>query len=189
MPQIASISEETLCDYCLRNITRASTSRETTSAPPISTPGNIQPSSSGAETRTARAAGQGVYLTPQASTSGERIVAQPPIVYTRRSSHSLHSDGIIWSSSHKSIGRPRFLYVYEYSSSSETVNNPHSLPKTSTTPSPTDRLAPTSIICGERSSTPPPDWNGPDDPQNPKIWPIQKRVFHTFIPAFYGFVL
>jgi len=31
-------------------------------------------------------------------------------------------------------------------------------------------------------------WDGPDDSANPQNWPISKRVFHTALPALYGFV-
>jgi len=31
------------------------------------------------------------------------------------------------------------------------------------------------------------DWTGPNDPDNPRNWPIPKRVFHTIPPAFFAF--
>jgi hypothetical protein len=33
------------------------------------------------------------------------------------------------------------------------------------------------------------EWNSDDDPGNPENWPTWKKVFHTAIPALYGFVL
>ncbi len=33
------------------------------------------------------------------------------------------------------------------------------------------------------------DWDSPEDPANPRNWSFAKRVFHTAIPALYGFVL
>jgi hypothetical protein len=33
------------------------------------------------------------------------------------------------------------------------------------------------------------DWESPDDPGNPRNWSFRKRVFHTAIPALYGFVV
>ena len=32
-------------------------------------------------------------------------------------------------------------------------------------------------------------WNSHDDPGNPKNWAFGKKVFHTAIPALYGFVM
>ena len=32
-------------------------------------------------------------------------------------------------------------------------------------------------------------WESHEDPGNPKNWSIAKKVFHTAIPAFYGFVM
>lgn len=31
-------------------------------------------------------------------------------------------------------------------------------------------------------------WDGPTDPGNPQNWPTWKKVFHTAVPALYGFV-
>jgi MFS family permease len=31
------------------------------------------------------------------------------------------------------------------------------------------------------------DWDGPDDPANPKNWSIGLRIYHTLLPALYGF--
>lgn len=31
------------------------------------------------------------------------------------------------------------------------------------------------------------DWDGPDDTGNPKNWSVMKKIFHTAIPALYGF--
>jgi len=31
------------------------------------------------------------------------------------------------------------------------------------------------------------DWTGPDDPDNPRNWPISKRIFHTIPPALFAF--
>jgi hypothetical protein len=33
------------------------------------------------------------------------------------------------------------------------------------------------------------DWDSPDDPGNPQLWPMWKKVFHTAIPALYGFTV
>ncbi|KAG9228095.1 putative polyamine transporter 4 [Amylocarpus encephaloides] len=33
------------------------------------------------------------------------------------------------------------------------------------------------------------DWESPEDPGNPKNWPRWKRIYHTAIPALYGFVI
>jgi hypothetical protein len=33
------------------------------------------------------------------------------------------------------------------------------------------------------------DWDSPEDPGNPKNWPLWKRIFHTSIPALFGFVM
>lgn len=33
------------------------------------------------------------------------------------------------------------------------------------------------------------DWDSPDDPGNPQLWPTWKKVFHTVIPALYGFTV
>ena len=33
------------------------------------------------------------------------------------------------------------------------------------------------------------DWDGPEDVGNPRNWPTWKRVYHTSIPALYGFVM
>ena len=33
------------------------------------------------------------------------------------------------------------------------------------------------------------DWDSPDDVGNPRNWPFAKRVFHTAVPAFYGFLV
>jgi len=30
------------------------------------------------------------------------------------------------------------------------------------------------------------DWDGPDDPGNPKTWSMTSRIFHTAIPALFG---
>ena len=32
-------------------------------------------------------------------------------------------------------------------------------------------------------------WNSTDDHQNPKNWSTWKKVFHTAVPALYGFVM
>lgn len=31
------------------------------------------------------------------------------------------------------------------------------------------------------------DWDGPDDPANPKNWSLGLRIYHTMLPALYGF--
>ena len=33
------------------------------------------------------------------------------------------------------------------------------------------------------------DWTGPDDPENPQNWPLWQRIYHTTIPALYGFAV
>ena len=33
------------------------------------------------------------------------------------------------------------------------------------------------------------DWDSPQDGGNPRNWSFAKRVFHTLIPALYGFVV
>lgn len=33
------------------------------------------------------------------------------------------------------------------------------------------------------------DWDSPEDPGNPQLWSTWKKVFHTAIPALFGFVL
>ena len=33
------------------------------------------------------------------------------------------------------------------------------------------------------------DWIGPDDPENPQNWPLWQRIYHTTVPALYGFVV
>lgn len=33
------------------------------------------------------------------------------------------------------------------------------------------------------------DWESPEDPGNPLLWPAWKKVFHTAIPALIGFAL
>ena len=33
------------------------------------------------------------------------------------------------------------------------------------------------------------DWDSPEDAGNPRNWPTWKRVYHTSIPALYGFVM
>ena len=37
------------------------------------------------------------------------------------------------------------------------------------------------------SDAPVQDWDGPFDQGNPKNWSLGKKIFHTAIPAFYGF--
>ena len=33
------------------------------------------------------------------------------------------------------------------------------------------------------------DWESPEDPGNARNWPTIRKVFHTAIPALYGFVM
>ncbi|KUJ09585.1 putative polyamine transporter 4 [Mollisia scopiformis] len=33
------------------------------------------------------------------------------------------------------------------------------------------------------------DWESPDDPDNPRNWPKGKKLFHTYLPALYGFTI
>ena len=33
------------------------------------------------------------------------------------------------------------------------------------------------------------DWDSPEDPGNPQLWPTWKKIFHTAIPALFGFVV
>jgi hypothetical protein len=32
------------------------------------------------------------------------------------------------------------------------------------------------------------DWDFPHDIGNPRSWPVPKKVFHTVVPALYGFI-
>jgi hypothetical protein len=32
------------------------------------------------------------------------------------------------------------------------------------------------------------DWDSPDDLGNPRNWPVPKKIFHTVVPALYGFI-
>jgi hypothetical protein len=32
------------------------------------------------------------------------------------------------------------------------------------------------------------DWDSPHDIGNPRNWPVPKKVFHTVVPALYGFI-
>ncbi|KAL9092394.1 MAG: hypothetical protein Q9159_000902 [Coniocarpon cinnabarinum] len=34
-----------------------------------------------------------------------------------------------------------------------------------------------------------PTWDGPDDPANPRNWPMWERVFGVFVPSWYSFVV
>lgn len=46
-------------------------------------------------------------------------------------------------------------------------------------------------VDSDQSSTPIDrlDWDTPTDSGNPALWPTWKKVFHTAIPALYGFVV
>jgi len=33
------------------------------------------------------------------------------------------------------------------------------------------------------------DWNGPEDPENPMNWPLWQRIYHTTVPALFGFIV
>jgi hypothetical protein len=33
------------------------------------------------------------------------------------------------------------------------------------------------------------DWDGPGDADNPRNWPVSKKILHSAIPAIYGFAL
>lgn len=33
------------------------------------------------------------------------------------------------------------------------------------------------------------DWDGPDDPENPRNWPLSTRILHSAVPAVYAFGL
>jgi len=33
------------------------------------------------------------------------------------------------------------------------------------------------------------DWDTPDDPENPRNWPLWQRIFHSAIPAVWSFGL
>lgn len=33
------------------------------------------------------------------------------------------------------------------------------------------------------------DWTSKDDPENPMNWPKGKKIFHTMLPALFGFVM
>jgi hypothetical protein len=32
------------------------------------------------------------------------------------------------------------------------------------------------------------DWDSPHNTGNPRNWPVPKKVFHTIVPALYGFI-
>jgi hypothetical protein len=32
------------------------------------------------------------------------------------------------------------------------------------------------------------DWDSTEDIGNPRNWPVPKKVFHTVVPALYGFI-
>lgn len=34
-----------------------------------------------------------------------------------------------------------------------------------------------------------PDWDGPEDTDNPKSWSLGKRLFHSIIPGLFNFVV
>ncbi|RDW69931.1 hypothetical protein BP5796_08328 [Coleophoma crateriformis] len=186
MPGVQLNSSETHCEYCNHTITLTCTPREAQVGTPRSIPRKSRPPSI-SEKKIPRSSGQGVYLKPQAA---EESIARPNIVYVKRDARNLLSEEAILNSvpfSPWSAGRPRTLYIYEYSSSSETIHEPYYPPRISKAALPTHRLSADSITYGKKAS--PPDWEGPDDADNPKIWSTWKRVFHTSIPAFYGFVL
>jgi hypothetical protein len=33
------------------------------------------------------------------------------------------------------------------------------------------------------------DWESADDPRNPRNWPRAKKIFHTMLPALFGFTM
>jgi hypothetical protein len=33
------------------------------------------------------------------------------------------------------------------------------------------------------------DWDGPDDPDNPVNWPLSLRIYHSAVPAMFGFAV
>lgn len=33
------------------------------------------------------------------------------------------------------------------------------------------------------------DWDGPEDPDNPKTWSFRKRLFHSMVPGLFNFVV
>ena len=33
------------------------------------------------------------------------------------------------------------------------------------------------------------DWTGPDDPENPRNWPLWQKIYHTIIPGLFAFVV
>lgn len=33
------------------------------------------------------------------------------------------------------------------------------------------------------------DWDGPEDPDNPRTWSLRKRLFHSIIPGLFNFVV
>lgn len=33
------------------------------------------------------------------------------------------------------------------------------------------------------------DWDSPEDPDNPMNWPKAKKIFHTMLPALFGFTM
>ena len=34
-----------------------------------------------------------------------------------------------------------------------------------------------------------PDWDGPNDPDNPHNWPLWLRIYHATTPGFFGFAV
>lgn len=34
-----------------------------------------------------------------------------------------------------------------------------------------------------------PDWDGPEDPDNPRTWSLRKRLFHSIIPGLFNFIV
>lgn len=33
------------------------------------------------------------------------------------------------------------------------------------------------------------DWDGPDDPDNPVNWPLWLKIYHSAVPALFGFAV
>lgn len=66
-------------------------------------------------------------------------------------------------------------------------SNKESLSSTAVDPEPEtepDNNAPTTSMAAAHAIL---DWDSADDVGNPKNWGVKKKIFHTAIPALYGF--
>lgn len=69
------------------------------------------------------------------------------------------------------------------SHSSNELQNPD-LEKNSST-----RIYENPTIIGQQDQTATLDWDGPEDPDNPRAWGFGKRLFHSVIPGLFNFVV